>query len=97
MVSKRGWSLQKFVDLTTTNAAKLMGLYPRKGAIVPGADADITILYDSKRRKVRAVDLHETDYKPWEGHEVTAWPVVTILRGDVVVEGGNFYRNPASG
>ena len=97
MVSKRGWSLQKFVDLTTTNAAKLMGLYPRKGAIVPGADADITILYDSKRRKVRAVDLHETDYKPWEGHEVTAWPVVTILRGDVVVEGGNFYGNPASG
>ena len=97
MVSKRGWSLEKFVDLTTTNAAKLMGLYPRKGAIVPGADADITILDDSKRRTVRAVDLHETDYTPWEGHEVTAWPVVTILRGDVVVEGGNFYGNPASG
>ena len=95
MVSKRGWSLEKFVDLTTTNAAKLMGLYPRKGAIVPGADADITILDDSKRRTVRAVDLHETDYTPWEGHEVTAWPVDLERRRRR--EGGNFYGNPASG
>ena len=73
-------------------AAKIMGLYPRKGAIAVGSDADITILDPLRRGKVRKEDLHETDYTPWEGHEIFAWPVLTILRGKVVVENGQFPR-----
>ena len=62
MVGRRGYSLRRFVNLVSTNAAKIMGLYPRKGAIAPGADADICILDPSLRRTVRGRDLHEADY-----------------------------------
>ena len=77
MVARRGYSLSRYVDLVSTNAAKIMGLYPRKGAIAVGSDADIVILDPTRRGKVRAADLHETDYTPWEGHDIFAWPVVT--------------------
>jgi dihydropyrimidinase len=90
MVGRRGYPLRRFVDLVSTNAAKVMGLYPRKGAIAAGSDADITILDPALRRTVRAEALHETDYTPWEGREVHAWPCMTILRGKVVVEGDRF-------
>ncbi|MCC7272033.1 MAG: amidohydrolase family protein [Alphaproteobacteria bacterium] len=90
MVGRRGYALERFVDLVSTNAARLMGLYPRKGAIAPGSDADITILDPALKRTVRREDLHETDYSPWEGHAVDAWPSMTILRGKVVVEDGHF-------
>ena len=97
MVTRRGYSLDRFADLVSTNAARIMGMYPRKGAIAPGSDADIAILDPSVRRKVRLEDLHEADYSPWEGHEVTAWPVSTLLRGKVVVEDGVFMGNLADG
>src|SRR5436189_4357909 len=74
MVEKRGYSLNDFVGLVSSNAAKIMGLYPRKGALAVGSDADITLLDARARRVIRAADLHETDYTPWEGHEVAAWP-----------------------
>ncbi len=97
MVMRRGYSLRQYVDLVSTNAAKIMGLYPRKGAIATGSDADITILDPSRRGKVRKEDLHETDYTPWEGHDIFAWPVVTILRGDVVVENGTYSGREGAG
>ena len=87
MVGKRGYSLQHFVDMVSTNAAKIMGLYPRKGAIAAGADADICMLDPALKRQVRAEALHETDYTPWEGRQVDAWPAMTILRGKIMVEG----------
>jgi dihydropyrimidinase len=90
MVGRRGYSLEKFVDLVSTNAAKIMGLYPRKGAIAVGADADIAVLDPSKRFVLKKEMLHEQDYSPWEGHEVFAWPVLTVMRGKVVVENGEF-------
>lgn len=90
MVTQRGYSLERFVDLVSTNAARIMGMYPRKGAIAAGSDADITILDPSIQRTVRVEDLHETDYSPWEGHPITAWPVLTMLRGKVMVEHGQF-------
>jgi dihydropyrimidinase len=96
-VEKRGYSLEKFVDLVSTNAARILGLYPRKGAIAVGADADITVLDTSERRTVRAEDLHESDYTPWEGKEVGAWPVLTVLRGKVVVADGRFHGDLADG
>jgi dihydropyrimidinase len=97
MVGRRGYSLTRFADLVSSNAAKIMGLYPRKGAIAPGSDADIAVLDPALRRVIRNEDLHETDYSPWEGHQVDAWPSMTLLRGKVVVENGHFLGKPADG
>jgi len=97
MVVKRSYSLEKFVDLTSSNAARIMGLYPRKGALVAGADADITVLDPAEKRIVRQEDLHETDYTPWEGREVAAWPTLTVLRGKIMVEDGAFHGDESDG
>ena len=88
MVGRRGYTLEKFVDLVSANAAKIMGLYPRKGALAAGADADIVALDPELRTTLRKEMLHESDYTPWEGHEVHAWPALTVLRGKIVVENG---------
>ncbi|MGA9867926.1 MAG: amidohydrolase family protein [Acetobacteraceae bacterium] len=90
MVGKRGYALSRFVDLVSTNAARIMGLYPRKGALAAGSDADICILDPADKRVIRAADLHEADYTPWEGRRMEAWPCLTVLRGKVVVENGGF-------
>jgi dihydropyrimidinase len=90
MVGRRGYTLGQFVDLVSTNAAKIMGLYPRKGAIAAGADADIAVLDPSKRFRITKEMLHEQDYSPWEGHEVYAWPTLTVMRGKIAVEDGKF-------
>jgi len=90
MVTERGYSLERFVNLVSTNAARIMGMYPRKGVIAAGSDADIAILDPTIQKTVTVEDLHETDYSPWEGHPITAWPVLTMLRGKVMVENGEF-------
>ncbi|MGE0767002.1 MAG: amidohydrolase family protein [Hyphomicrobiaceae bacterium] len=97
MVVKRGYSLNQYVDLVATNAAKVMGLYPRKGCIAAGSDADITILDPDRRGEIKAAELHQTDYTPWEGHDIYAWPVLTMLRGRVMVEGGKYLGKPGDG
>ncbi|HJU15768.1 MAG TPA: amidohydrolase family protein [Stellaceae bacterium] len=97
MVSKRGYSLADFVGLVSSNAARIMGLYPKKGALAVGSDADIVLLDPRAGRVVHKEDLHETDYTPWEGHEVTAWPSMTILRGKIAVEGGQLLAAPNEG
>src|SRR5262252_8838691 len=97
MVGKRGYSLADFVGLTSANAAQIMGLYPGKGAFAIGSDADIVLLDPRSRRVIRKEDLHETDYTPWEGHEVVAWPNMTVLRGKIVVERGQFLASPNDG
>ncbi|MBV9116485.1 MAG: amidohydrolase family protein, partial [Acetobacteraceae bacterium] len=90
MVGRRGYALPRFVDLVSANAARILGLYPRKGALAAGSDADICVLDPADKRVVRAADLHETDYTPWEGWQMEAWPCLTILRGKVVVENGRY-------
>jgi dihydropyrimidinase len=97
MVGRRGYSLRKFVDLVSTNAAKILGLYPRKGAIAAGADADICVLDPTRRRTITAADLHETDYTPWEGWEAHAWPCLTMLRGKTVMRDGTLTGDLADG
>ncbi|MBX9700791.1 MAG: amidohydrolase family protein [Acetobacteraceae bacterium] len=97
MVGKRGFTLRQFVDRVSTNAARIMGMYPRKGAIAPGSDADIVLLDPALKRTVRAQEMHEADYSPWEGREVNAWPAMTILRGKVVVENGRFVGDARGG
>ena len=91
MVEKRGHSLPKFVEMISSNAAKILGMYPRKGAIAPGSDADLTILDPALARTIRKEDLHESDYTPWEGYKVGVWPCMTTLRGKIMVEDGKFH------
>ena len=74
-----------------------MGMYPRKGAIAVGSDADIAVLDPTIKKTVRLEDLHEADHSPWEGHDITAWPVMTVLRGNIVVEDGNFFGDLSDG
>ncbi len=77
--------LTKFVALASTTAAKLYGLYPRKGTIAVGADADIAIWDPEKSVTIRQADLHDAmDYTPYEGRRVTGWPVTTLSRGEIV-------------
>jgi len=97
MVGRRGYTLEKFADLVSTNAAKIMGLYPRKGAIAAGSDADIAVLDPDKRTVIRKEILHEQDYSPWEGHEVHVWPTLTVMRGKIVVENGQFMADLKDG
>jgi dihydropyrimidinase len=82
-------SLNQFVALTSTNHAKMYGLHPRKGTIAVGADADIAI-WDPERRVTISQSLlhHGSDYTPFEGLEVTGWPVTTLVRGVTVVRDG---------
>src|SRR3954469_6468647 len=78
-----------FVRLTATNPAKLFGLYPRKGTIAPGTDADL-VLWDPAKRVVidNSLMQHIIDYTPYERLEVTGWPVATLRRGAVVMRDG---------
>ncbi len=96
-VVKRGMSLRHFVDATSTNAAKIMGYYPRKGAIAPGSDADIVFIDPTIHKDLELSDLHLGDYSVWEGWEINGWPVTTILRGKVMVENGQFFGTPGDG
>jgi len=86
-VRKGRLSLNQFVALTSTNAAKLYGLHPRKGTIAIGSDADV-VLFDPNRELTITSDmLHDNvDYTPYEGREITGWPKMVLNRGRVVVE-----------
>ena len=88
-VSKGRIDLNHFVALSATNHAKLYGLYPRKGTIAIGSDADIA-LWDPARKVTIGHDLiHDgADYTPYEGMDVTGWPVMTMVRGRVIVDDG---------
>lgn len=82
-------SLRQFVELTAANPARMYGLYPRKGTIAVGSDADIAI-WDTERRVTitNSILHHDVDYTPYEGQEVIGWPVMVISRGEVVVDDG---------
>ena len=96
-VSRRGMSLQRFVDITSTNAAKIMGLYPRKGVIAPGSDADIVFIDPSIQRPLTMNDFHISDYSIWEGFQAAGWPVMTMLRGQIAVENGELKTDIGTG
>jgi len=91
-------SLEQFVALTSTNAAKLFGLYPRKGTIAVGSDADLVLWDPTERRVVRGTELmSRAGFSIYEGTEVTGWPRITIRRGQVVYEEGQITARPGSG
>lgn len=97
-VSQRHMSLQRFAAITSTNAAKILGLYPQKGAIAPGSDADLVLIDPNLRKTLTLDDLHaDSDYSIWEGFECQGYPVMTILRGKVMVEDGKLLGNSSDG
>jgi dihydropyrimidinase len=96
-VVKRGMSLTRFADITATNAARILGLYPQKGVIAPGSDADLALIDPAVNKTLAREDFHVSDYSPWEGWPVSGWPVMTLLRGTVIAERGKLLGSPADG
>ena len=96
-VGKRGMTLERFADITATNAARIFGLYPRKGVIAPGSDADFALMDPAIKKTLTKDDFHVSDYSPWEGWQVTGWPAVTILRGRVIAERGKLLGSTSDG
>ena len=91
-------SLNRFVELTSTSPAKIFGLFPRKGTIAPGSDADIVIFDAEKKVRLSARTLHmKVDYNPYEGREVVGATDTVISRGRVVIDGGRFVGRAGSG
>jgi dihydropyrimidinase len=91
-------TLNRMVDLLATNPAKLFGLYPRKGTIAVGSDADLVVFDPNKRHTISAATHHsKTDYNLYEGTEVTGAPDLVLLRGNVLVEGDRLVAEPGIG
>jgi dihydropyrimidinase len=97
-VNSGRFSASRFVELISTNPAKVTGLWPRKGQIAPGSDADIAVLDPRKEWTVRLEDLHQRDrYTIWEGFELTGKVRHTVLRGAVIVEDEQFVGSKSGG
>lgn len=92
------FDIERFVALTAEQPAKLFGLWPRKGALVPGADADLLVWDPDRTFTLSAATLHmRVDYSPFEGRVVTGAPDLVLSRGAVVAEGGRFTGRPGAG
>ncbi len=91
-------SLRRFAEVFATNPARIMGLYPRKGVIAPGSDADIAV-WDPGASRTATMDVlhHDSDYSPWEGWQVRGWPVMTLLRGKIMAADGRVTGTAADG
>jgi len=92
------FGIERFVELTASEPAKLFGLWPRKGAIAPGSDADLVVWDTERTHTLSAAALHmNVDYSPYEGRAVTGAPDVVLLRGAAVAEAGAFVGRPGVG
>lgn len=90
-VAKGRISVQRLVEVVSTNVAKIFGLYPRKGTIAPGSDADMVLFDPKTNRKITTADLHMgMDYTIYEGWNFTGSVVMTLCRGKVIIEDGKY-------
>lgn len=97
-VSKKRISINKYVELISTNPAKLFGIYPKKGTIQVGSDADLVVLDPEIKKNISSKDLHENvDYTPFENIEVKGYPTMTISRGEIIVIDNNFIGKKGRG
>ena len=91
-------SLDQFVDLTSTNAARLFGLYPRKGVIAVGSDADLALWDPQERRTVDGARMRSrADYSVYDGWDVQGWPRIVVQRGQVLLADGEIIARPGQG
>ncbi len=90
-------SINRFVALTATNPARLYGLYPRKGTIAIGSDADLVIWEERELVVDNSLLHHAVDYTPYQGRRLKAWPAMTLSRGQVVWDGAAFTGKPGNG
>lgn len=91
-------TLEQFVALSATNAARIYGMAPAKGSIAIGGDADIAIWDPALTRAVRLEDQHDAmDYTPYEGMALTGWPVTVLSRGERVIDAGRLVATPGRG
>jgi dihydropyrimidinase len=91
-------SLDRFVALTSANPARLFGLYPRKGTIAVGSDADLVVLDPRCSRVVDGATMRSrAGYSAYDGQRVDGWPRFTVSRGDVVYEDGQVLAEPGRG
>ena len=90
--------MNRWVDVCCTTPAKMFGLYPYKGTIIPGADADV-VLFDPEKTVTLSKDLlHENvDYTPYEGFQLQGYPVTTLLRGNIIIQDGQFIDHQRDG
>ena len=97
-VNRKRISLNRFVDLVSTTPAKLFGLYPRKGTLAMGADADLVVFDPKKPFKISARTHNQNvDYTPYEGYMGNGCPQSVLSRGKVIIEDGRFIGQPGSG
>jgi len=98
MVSNRRFDVTKFVEWTSTNPAKIYGLYPKKGTLAVGSDADIAI-WDPKKSVTFSDKMvkDKSGYTPWKGRTVKGWPTTVLLRGEVLVSDNKLHARPGSG
>ena len=91
-------SLNRFVELCSTTPAKMFGLFPRKGTIAVGSDADIVVSIPSASTTLGVKTLHmRVDYNPYEGTRVKGAPSLVIANGAVIIEGGAFVGKKGAG
>jgi len=92
------FTMNRLVELTSTNVARYFGLYPRKGTIAPGSDADIVVWDPEKKLTISAATHHSNvNYNLFEGTEVQGAPEVVLVRGQVIVEGDELVAQPGAG
>ena len=97
-VRKNRISLGQLIEVLCENPAKIFGLYPRKGAIIPGADADLLVFDPDLRRICSAETQHgKSDYCLYEGMETVGAPVIVMQRGKILVENDNLVAKPGDG
>ena len=97
-VLRRGLSVEKFVEITSSNPAKIYGLYPKKGTIQVGSDADLIIINDKKEFTIKSDKLHDmADWSPFEGRKVKVKLEVTISKGKVIVKNDKFLGKMGDG
>ncbi|MBF9235480.1 dihydropyrimidinase [Microvirga alba] len=98
MISQGRMSIADFVDLTSTAPARHYGLFPRKGAIMIGADADIVLWNPERSHTLTAATLHDrTGYTPYEGRTVRGYPEIVVRRGEIIVADGDLRATKGSG
>ena len=97
-VRKGRLTIARMVEVLATAPARIAGMYPRKGAVAVGSDADLVVFDPEARRRIGAAELHSAcDYDPYEGWDVIGWPELVIARGDVVYERGELRAAPGRG